>query len=318
MGNYYGCGAFGLNIHENLYYLRLQQKPSLGAMPPVVRTEPYIPGLQYTNELGSAERGSGDNAYIYGAPYTYQRYLRGTIPIGSGLFTIKGSIPDPPLFAAQQLVGALEQVGIICQRPPARLSALPKRNNQLPERQQLHVHESPRLADIVERTNMKSVNLYAEALLRLIAYEQTGKGSVEAGLEIIYDLWTRRGVDMGGVQLYDGSGMAPRNVFPPAFMSQLLSNIYQDKSLREVFLSSLPLAGRSGSLSNSLKGTAAEGKLRAKSGSLEQVRAYSGYVPNRSGSMLAFSILLNNYEDDGGPARKKLFQLMAQLAQSEN
>jgi D-alanyl-D-alanine carboxypeptidase/D-alanyl-D-alanine-endopeptidase (penicillin-binding protein 4) len=112
--------------------------------------------------------------------------------------------------------------------------------------------------------------------------------------------------------------MAPRNVFPPAFMSQLLSNIYQDKNLRDVFASSLPLAGRSGSLRNSLKGTVAEGNLRAKSGSLEQVRAYSGYVSNRNGRMLAFSILLNNYECGGGPARKKLLQLMAQLAQSGN
>ena len=75
------------------------------------------------------------------------------------------------------------------------------------------------------------------------------------------------------------------------------------------------MAGRSRSLKNSLKGTAAEGKLRAKSGSLEQVRAYSGYVTNRTGKVLAFSVLLNNYEGGGGDARQQLLEIMARLAE---
>jgi D-alanyl-D-alanine carboxypeptidase/D-alanyl-D-alanine-endopeptidase (penicillin-binding protein 4) len=91
--------------------------------------------------------------------------------------------------------------------------------------------------------------------------------------------------------------------------------MYQDQAIRPTFWESLPLAGRSGSLKNSLKGTAAEGKLRAKSGSLEQVRAYSGYVTNRAGKVLAFSVLLNNYEGSGGDARRKLLEIMARLAE---
>ena len=314
MGNYYGCGAFGLNLHDNLYYLRFRQQSSLGAIPPVSAIEPNIPGLQFHNEVESAARGSGDNAYIYGAPYSYQRFLRGTIPVGSGLFTIKGSIPDPPLFAAQQLQAELERVGIVCSRPPASLRHLPRAEQQR-ARTNLYTHRSPSLAAIAKRTNEESVNLYAEVLLRAIGWAKQGEGSATAGLEAVYAYWQEQGVPTAGVQLYDGSGMAPRNVMPAAFFCKLLSAMYQNEAVRPSFWESLPVAGRSGSLKNSLRGTAAEGRLRAKSGSLEQVRAYSGYVSRRDGQVLAFSILLNNYEGSGGVARRKLLELMAQLAE---
>lgn len=315
MGNYYGCGAFGLNAHDNLYYLRFRQQSSLEAIPPVVEVEPDVPGLKFQNEVTSARRGSGDNAYIYGAPYTYQRYLRGTIPVGQGLFTIKGAIPDPPLFAAQQLQAVLESVGIVCLRPPASIRRLPASEQNHGDRTTLYTHQSPPLSAIVDRTNMKSVNLYAEALLRAVGQARKGDGSAEAGLEATYEYWEQRGLPIAGVQLYDGSGMAPRNVLPPAFFCRLLSAMYQDEQLRMPFWDSLPLAGRSGSLKNSLRGTAAEGNLRAKSGSLEKVRAYSGYVTRSDGQVLTFSIILNNYEGSGANARRKLLQLMARLAE---
>ena len=315
MGNYYGCGTFGINVHDNLYYLRFRQQGSLGATPPVARVEPAIPGLQFENEVTSAARGSGDNAYIYGAPYTYQRHLRGTIPVGSGLFSIKGSIPDPPLFAAQQLQQALEAVGIVSMRPPSTIRKLEPEAAQDERRTVLYRHQSPSLAAIVDRTNKESVNLYAEALLRAIGLAKQGEGSEAAGLEATYSYWQERGLPTAGVQLYDGSGMAPRNVLPPAFFTKLLSSMYQDERLREAYWESLPVAGRSGSLRNSLRGTAAEGRLRAKSGSLEQVRAYSGFVSRRDGQVLAFSVMLNNYEGGGGDARRELLGLMRELAE---
>lgn len=315
LGNYYGCGAFGLNMHENLYRLKFQQQAKLEATPPVLRVEPPIPGLQFTNEIKSAARGSGDNAYIYGAPYTYQRHLRGTIPVGSGVFSIKGAIPDPPLFVAWELADALENVGILALRPPSSIRSLPDHQWPSTELTEIFVYQSPTLSAIVKRTNMKSVNLYAEALLRAIGLEYDQKGDTETGLKAIEQYWTSRGVNFDGVQLYDGSGMAPRNVLPTNCFAQILSIIYKDDQLREDFVSSLPVAGRSGSLRNRLKNTRAEGRLMAKSGSLEQVRGYSGYVQTRSGKWLAFSILLNNYNGKGSVATKKLISLMHGLAE---
>ena len=65
-----------------------------------------------------------------------------------------------------------------------------------------------------------------------------------------------------------------------------------------------------------LKGTVAEGRLRAKSGTLERVRAYSGYATAHNGKLLAFSIIANNYEGSGGAIRQKLEQLMLELCRN--
>ena len=318
LGNYYGCGAFGLNINENLYYLRLKQRSNLGAIPSVVSTSPFIPGLKFTNEITSAAKGSGDNAYIYSAPYSYQCHLRGTIPVGSGVFKIKGAIPNPPSFIAWQLADVLKkEVGILSMKPAASLRDLPQNEWPKSALSTIYTYKSPPLSAIVKRTNMKSVNLFAEALLRAIGLKYNQKGDTQTGLEAIKAYWTSRGVDFGGVQLYDGSGMAPRNVIPPLVLAQLLREMYKDKQLHTDFINSLPLAGRSGSLRNRLKNTRAEGRLRAKSGSLEQVRAYSGYVPTRSGKWLSFSILINNYQGKSGAVNKKLMALMQGLAELE-
>ena len=87
MGNYYAAGIWGLNWHENLHYLHFRQQPTPGQRPLLESLEPDIPGLRFTNELSSGARNSGDNAYIFGAPYQFDRYIRGTIPAGSGTFT---------------------------------------------------------------------------------------------------------------------------------------------------------------------------------------------------------------------------------------
>lgn len=317
MGNYYGCATFGLNFHENFYYLRFRQQAKLRDTPPVAKVEPPVPGLHFINEVFSASANSGDNAYIFGAPYTYLRHLHGSIPVGSGLFTIKGAIPDPPLLVAQSLTDALEEVGIICQRPPASLRQLPASERSAASRQVLDKHYSPPLSAIAARTNTESVNLYAEALLRTIGRERGGEGSVAAGLAAIQTHWEAQGLDFSGVQLYDGSGMSPRNVLPAAFLCQLLHKVHQQPKLRATLVAGLPVAGRTGSLKNSLKNTTVEGKLMAKSGSLVRVRAYSGYVPDANGRMLTFTLLLNNYDGESSAARKKLLQLMEALGKSK-
>mgnify|MGYP000865021072 CR=1 FL=1 len=76
------------------------------------------------------------------------------------------------------------------------------------------------------------------------------------------------------------------------------------------FYNSLPIAGVSGTLRNLLKGTHAENNLRAKSGSMERVRSYAGYVTSKSGKKLAFSIILNNYSSTSYQVKKDLEKFM--------
>jgi D-alanyl-D-alanine carboxypeptidase/D-alanyl-D-alanine-endopeptidase (penicillin-binding protein 4) len=309
IGNYYGAGAYGLNLHENLYYLDFLQRSELGATPPIQHTRPQIPELTFVNEVRTAERGSGDNAYIYGTPFNYRNYVRGTIPAGRGRFTIKGAIPDPPLFAAQQLTNALRQAGIPCAAPAATVRALGPAFAEGRQRTVVDTYRSPPLRDLIERANFRSVNLYCEALLRTLGVELAGEGTPTAGLQVLEDYLADQGLATATIQLVDGSGLSPRNFFPPELMARYLYAKAGDERLR----ATIPLAGRTGSLRNALRGTAAEGRLWAKSGSVSAVRCFAGYARTRRGRELVFSVMVNNYTATGAQVRRALNDWMVSL-----
>jgi D-alanyl-D-alanine carboxypeptidase/D-alanyl-D-alanine-endopeptidase (penicillin-binding protein 4) len=309
MGNYYAAGAWSLNWHENLYKLHFGQSAE-GQQPRITGTDPVVPGLSFKNEVISGSPRSGDNAYIFGAPYQMERYVRGSIPAGKGTFTIKGALPDPPLLFAQTLSQALASVGIPVGGAGKQFTPSAQK------RTTLYTHYSPVLSTIVERTNMKSVNLYCEAMLRTIGWEKRQNGSPEAGHQVMQDYWEGRGLNWEGVFLDDGSGLSEGNAVPARFLAAFMRKMAVGPAdVFEAFESSLPVAGRSGSLEYTLKGTAAEGRLLAKTGTLERVRALTGYATTSSGKRLAFSVIVNRYEGSGGAIRKAMEKFLLTLCQ---
>lgn len=309
MGNYYGAGAAGLNIHENYYRLDFQSGPKTGDATKVMRTEPNMTNIVFINEVSS--RGSSDNAYIFGSPYTNIRYLRGTIPPGRSRFSIKGSIPDPALFCAERLTDELSICGVPVSKAPStmRLEDLAGRRHTA-QRKVIHTHQSPALRDIAYHTNMKSINLYAEALAIRTAIALKKGNSTAKAVKAMEDYWATKGVSTKGMYLRDGSGLSPNNVLST---SQLTAVLYRMRG-NTAFYNSLPLAGKSGSLKSMLKGTVAEGRLRAKSGYISGVRSYAGYVETVDGKKLAFAMIANHFSCGAGAMRRKLEKLMVALA----
>ena len=317
LGNYYGAGAHGLNIQENMYFIEFQQTNQLGATPKVIDIKPTIPNLLLLNEVKSDVKGSGDNAYIFGAPYAYTRYIRGTIPVGNKRFTIKGSIPDPPFFFAHYLADILEKNGVTTSKLTSSYFDY-KRNPQNNEGQRstIFTYQSPNLRDIVVKTNMKSVNLYCEAMLRMIGKKVNNESTPEGGLKAVYDFLEKNKMNTDGFFLLDGSGLSPMNSVTSFQMAQAIRIFIKNEKIADAFKSSLPVAARSGSMRYLLRGTVAEGKVFAKSGGMERVRSYTGYMKTKSGQLLSFSMIANNFTCKSSEVRKKMEKLM--LAIYEN
>ncbi|MGD9900169.1 MAG: D-alanyl-D-alanine carboxypeptidase/D-alanyl-D-alanine-endopeptidase, partial [Calditrichaceae bacterium] len=182
IGNYYGAGSNALSIHDNLYFLYFKPGKFAGQPANVLRTVPLIQGLSFDNHMLTGRKGSGDHGFIYCAPGQYKATLRGTVPAGVREFAIKGSIPDPALFAAQYFSDHLQEVGIT-------VSGIPKKLNQTMSYNSaklIHKTKSLPIKDIVHYTNKRSMNLYAEQLLRLIALEETGNPSLKQGIHSLY------------------------------------------------------------------------------------------------------------------------------------
>ena len=313
MGNYYASGAWGLNIHENRYFLKFQQTARIGEKPEIVGISPQIPNLLLMNELQSAERTSGDNAYIFGVPYDYTRFVRGTIPIGSKIFTIKGSIPDPPFFAAHSLLNKLEASGISTRKLASSQFELDRLGESRKKRIRFYTYQSPTLKEIVKETNLKSVNLYCEAMLRMLGQKKTGIGNAAAGLEQIKTFWEERGLNLDGFFMEDGSGLSPQNAVSAFHLASILRKIARDQKLFPAFYDSLPIAGQTGTLRGMFKNSVANGKLRAKSGGMTRVRSYTGYAKTKSGKLLAFCVIVNNFSGKSAALRNKLAIFMETL-----
>ncbi|MCP4441487.1 MAG: D-alanyl-D-alanine carboxypeptidase/D-alanyl-D-alanine-endopeptidase [Aureispira sp.] len=313
IGNYYGAGVSGLNLHDNMYYINFQQNKTFGATPKIHSTIPEVPGLIFQNEVTNAGRKTGDNAYIYIAPYTKNVVVRGTIPVGGTLFDVKGAIPDPELFAAFTLEKALNNSGINTTKAAATQRLLQSKN----KRKVIHTHYSPTLDVIAKHTNEDSRNMYCEAMLKTIGLKMKNLGTDEDGIAAVLDFWRGRGLDMHGFFMKDGCGLSARNNVTTKVMAQILRKLYVDKNTFGDFYNLLAIAGETGTLKNVGRNSAAAGNVHAKSGSMNRIRSYTGFVTTKKGRKLSFCIIINNYSCSGWAIRKKLEQVLIAMAEMD-
>lgn len=314
MGNYFGAGANGLSYHDNMYTV-FYNSGELGSKTSIVKISPSISNLQFVNTVTAG--GSGDNAVIYGSPYSNYRFAEGTIPANKSNYEVDGSIPDPSLFCAQELNAALKKAGISVSEKPTTVK-IQKDNSEYAaaNRRTLYTHYSPSLDKIVYYTNLKSNNMYAEHLMKYIAFKKTGVGSTADGVKIISNFWKEKGVDIGGLTMNDGCGLARANVITTKTQTQILRVLSKEKNFN-AFYNSLPIAGKSGSLGGLCEGTIAENNLRAKSGYITGARGYCGYVKNKKGELLCFSVLANNYECSPTEMKRKLEKILVAIAEMD-
>ncbi len=315
IGNYFGAGASGLTVMENEYTVYFDAGGALGRPATVVATEPLIPGISFVNEVTTDLAGSGDQVYIFGAPYVMERRLTGTVPLGARSFPVRGSMPDPPGFLAESFRIFLTNRGIETDgqgstyRTVASDGIIPSE-----DRKTISIWQSPPLADIIYRTNITSVNTYAENLLKIIGQHAAGEGTREAGLNAVKAFWDANGANPPIGLMVDGSGLSPVNRLTAGQLMTVMAAAAQHPT-SHTFMNSLPLAGYSGSLSNRLKGTTSEGLLRAKSGFLTNVLAYTGYTTMQNGNQAAFVIIVNNYDGSPVSMRNKMINLMDAITQ---
>ena len=273
---------------------------------------PKIEDLTVWNDVKVG--GGGDEAYIYGAPDNYYRYVTGTIPVNRKAYTVDGSMPDPPLFLALELKKALINNGVKVDQQATTVYAMKREkltvNN---ERKNLYTHTSAPLSDVVYHTNQKSNNLYAETILKTIGKKQLNDGSRESGTKAVTTYYINKGIDLAGMNIEDGSGLSRMNVFTTKQMCSIL-NMEMKEPTFEQFKKSLPIAGKSGTLTTVADNTVAAGKVFAKSGSMYKVRSYSGYVQTKSGELLSFCVIVNNYTCGSVEIKTKLEKIMVLMA----
>ena len=161
-------------------------------------------------------------------------------------------------------------------------------------------HTSVPMAEDMTVTNKVSQNLHAELMLRTLGrvlgspVETANAGSIADGARVVRQFLMGMGVAADDFFFYDGSGMSANDLVAPRVYTTLLAYAARQPWGPE-WEATFPIAGVDGTLTGRFKGTALEGKLFAKTGTLNEVNALSGYLTAASGKTLAFSILVNGH-----------------------
>lgn len=174
-------------------------------------------------------------------------------------------------------------------------AALQKLNPETP------IRSNKSLREWVAVTNLRSNNFYADTLLKYIGGSRVAKQAL-----------TELGVNPGSFYLADGSGLSRQNFATPRAFVETLRAMYYTNN-RDVFFTSLPTAGISGTLRNRLKQTPAEGVVHAKTGTLTGVRALSGYMDHPQYGTVVFSILANQPNQSGNSLVKAIDEIVLRL-----
>jgi len=198
------------------------------------------------------------------------------------------SVWKPELYAAQLLAEALRRDSVLVEIEPS-IAAAPDSARELA----VHYHG---IDSMLVNLNKSSDNLSAELTLKTLCAVRRGMpASAEGGVYVINEFLSSLGIDTTKYFIADGSGLSFYNLLTAEMITQLLTSMSERADIFPLFYESLPIAGIDGTIKNRMKGTLAEGNLRAKTGTISGVSSLSGYVTTLDGERLVFSMSMQNF-----------------------
>jgi serine-type D-Ala-D-Ala carboxypeptidase/endopeptidase (penicillin-binding protein 4) len=290
----YGAEVSALSFEDNTVELKLAPGERPGD-PAVLEASPRSAYYEVASAVLTGPAGSAkDLTLVRDAGGNHIR-LSGVLPSGES-WEGRVALEDPARYAATVFVEVLEARGIRVMGAVDTTSDPLARDARV-----LATREGPPLADVLKVVNKESQNLYAEMLLRVLGQRVKGEGSVAAGHEAARAFLGRAGVAAETWGLEDGSGLSRSDLASPRGLVALLVAMHRHPHAA-AFRDSLAVMGGDGTLKNRLRGTRAEGRVRAKTGTLQRANSLAGYATTEKGDTLAFSIVLNNHTVPGREA----------------
>lgn len=309
----YGAPASALSFNDNVIELRMRAD---AAAPSGLETEWAPVNNYFTLDSTTKVAPNAESARpgLQRMPGSLLVRTWGTIPPKG--YSARLAVDDPADYTATAFLQALMTRGIQVTGSATAAHRLPNGTGDfaaerseplqlkpveiatvaapLQGRRVLASHVSVPMIEDITVTNKVSQNLHAELLLRLLGRLEGYDGSLEQGTRVVRQFLLQAGVKDEDFFFYDGSGMSPDDRITPRAFTQLLSYASR-QAWGASWRSTLPIAGEDGTLAGWFKNSPLKGRLWAKTGTLDETNALSGYVTASSGKVLAFSILVNGH-----------------------
>jgi D-alanyl-D-alanine carboxypeptidase/D-alanyl-D-alanine-endopeptidase (penicillin-binding protein 4) len=308
----YGAPVSALILHDNTFALTLHPAEHVGQLARIALAPPFE-NFVIDNRVVTIERGSR-KIQFYRSASGRELHVWGAIPRADPGDVQELAIGDPALYAAEVLRDALLRRGVSIQGDAIARHRFPDetKESEPPLPVLLAEHHSPPLVELLQVVDKVSQNLHAEVMLREASIASGRPGSREAGLTALDEFAASIGITPDQHQFTDGSGLSPRTLVSPAAITKLLVHMDQSPH-REQWLNLLPIGGEDGTLGSRFAGHAEASAIHAKTGTLDHVKAMSGYADTASNGRIAFSLLVNHFEEPSPAVTKAIDELVLSL-----
>ncbi len=319
LNDWYGAELSGVSLEQNYAELSLTPAPVPGGEVSLAWLQPDV-GLELISRLRTGAADAPAQVVVRRILGEPRVHLWGSVPAGGQPELVNVTVPRPADWYATALRAALLREGIVV-AGRARAVRWPDPSPVPVGAVGLGELISPPMRELVAEFMKPSQNLETDLIFGHLGETRRGSATPpyrtgEAlALDALREFLVRAGVDPTEVRFEEGSGLSRNNLLTARATVGLLTAMARHRAARD-FEASLPVAGRDGTLRTRLRGTAAEGNVSAKTGTLRYANAISGYVTTAGGERLAFALLLNRQvPEPGAPSvREELDQMVALLA----
>ncbi len=290
----YGAAYGALQYRDSVVDVTMGPGRTPGA-PPVVYLSPANHGLLVDVQAVTSAEGTPVSLSLSRPLGTRFLEVRGQAPLDHEPVTLPAAVANPTLYYAGELRATLQRRGITVDGAAIDIDDASDRP-RASDGTVLLVGQSAPLSEIVTQMLEWSLNSYAETLLVAMDLDGLGPASAADGVRALRATLEALGVPPETYHTRDGSGLSRNDYLSADALVATLAAAWRQPRLREGLRAALPVAGGAGTLGRRLKGTPGEGRVRAKTGSMSNVRSLAGYVDTLSGETLAFAVLTNGFD----------------------
>lgn len=287
----YAAPVGALSFNENVAIVRVTPGGKEG-QPAAIAITPAGHGLEIVNEVRTGAAGTPVTIDLARLPGSAKLTVGGSVPLGRAPIARGTAVDNPTRYFVEALRVALAARGIAVggvldiadvHDPPAASRRLIARRESLP------------LSSLAAQCLKESQNFYGETFLKAIGRSAGRQGTAAGGRALVRETLAGWGIAADAFAMSDGSGLSRYDYVTADAVVLLLRHMWEDEKLRGPFLAALPVGGRDGTLNTRMKGSPLDGRVQAKTGTIANMRALSGYLTTNSGEKIVFSIIANHF-----------------------